>query len=99
MFKPLSFDSAVALFKQWGFEIEVGPRVGEVTLILEGPDFRTTTVYEACMLPDIAGAAQQARWQNGACVARSSEARDVFVCTPGTRTVPLTMWGMCTIVQ
>ena len=91
MFKRLSFDSAVALFRQWGFEIEVGPRAGEVTLILEGPDYRTTTVYEASMLPDIAGAAQQVRWQNGACFYRPGRDQLVGACAPCTQTVPAYM--------
>ena len=97
MFKQLSFDSAVALFKQWGFEIEVGPRVGEVTLILDGPDFRTTTVYEASMLPDIAGAALEIRWRNGACVARPTQTQDATILAPGKKTVPLVHWGRVAI--
>jgi hypothetical protein len=62
--KPLSFESAVRLFKQWGFQIEPGPRPEEVTLILEGPGHRTYAVYEADMLPQIAAVAQRIRWQN-----------------------------------
>ncbi len=65
MFKPLSFEDAVKLFKQWGFVVEPGPRPEEVTLILEGPDYRTYSVYEAHMLPQIAAVAMQVRWQNG----------------------------------
>ena len=99
MFKRLSFDRAVALFKQWGFEIEVGPRVGEVTLILEGPDFRTTTVYEASILPEIAGVAQQIRWQNGVCVAPSRQVGETNSYAPGTHTIPIPLWGVVAIQQ
>jgi len=62
--KPLSFEDAVGLFKQWGFQVEPGPRPEEVTLILEGPGHRTYAVYEASMLPQIASVALDIRWQN-----------------------------------
>jgi len=62
--KPLSFEDAVRLFKQWGFQVEPGPRPEEVTLILEGPGHRTYAVYEASMLPQIAAVALDIRWQN-----------------------------------
>jgi hypothetical protein len=65
MLKPLSFEGAVRLFKQWGFQVEPGPRPEEVTLILEGPGHRTYAVYEASMLPQIAAVAQRIRWQSG----------------------------------
>jgi hypothetical protein len=77
MFESLSFEDAVKLFKQWGFQVEPGPRPEEVTLILEGPDYRTYTVYEACMLPQIAAVALRIRWKNGT-MARSA-------CQDGTR--------------
>jgi hypothetical protein len=64
MLKPLSFEDAVRLFKQWGFQVEPGPRPEEVTLILEGPGHRTYAVYEASMLPQIASVALDIRWQN-----------------------------------
>jgi hypothetical protein len=60
----LSFEGAVRLFKQWGFQVEPGPRPEEVTLILEGPGHRTYAVYEASILPQIAAAALDIRWQN-----------------------------------
>jgi len=65
-FKDPSFEDAVKLFKQWGFEVEPGPRPEQVTLILEGPDYRTYSVYEARMLPQIAAVALRVRWRNGA---------------------------------
>jgi hypothetical protein len=65
MVKPLSFEDAVRLFKQWGFQVEPGPRPEGVTLILEGPGHRTYAVYEASMLPQIASVAQHIRWRNG----------------------------------
>ncbi len=49
-----SFEEAVYLFEQWGFCVEPGPRPDEVTLILEGGDFRTYVVYEVPLLPQIA---------------------------------------------
>ena len=64
--KPLSFEGAVRLFKQWGFQVEPGPRPEEVTLILEGPSHRTYAVYEASLLPQIAAVALDIRWQNRA---------------------------------
>ena len=65
MLKALSFEDAVRLFKLWGFQVEPGPRPEEVTLILEGPGYRTYIVYEARMLPQIAAVALRVRWQNG----------------------------------
>ena len=64
MFKSLSFEEAVELFRQWGFGVEPGPRPGEVTLIAEGDDYRTSAVFEACLLPQVAGVALRVRWRN-----------------------------------
>ena len=64
-FASLSFENAVRLFKQWGFQVEPGPRPEEVTLILEGPDCRSYSVQDAHVLPAMAAAALRARWQNG----------------------------------
>jgi hypothetical protein len=72
MLKPLSFEGAVRLFKQWGFQVEPGPHPEEVTLILEGPGHRTYAVYEASMLPQIATVAQRIRWQNRVVALRES---------------------------
>jgi hypothetical protein len=69
MFKRLSFEDAVRLFKEWGFQVEPGPRPGEVTLIIEAVDHCCTTVYDAEMLPQIATVALEVRWQNGLMVA------------------------------
>lgn len=65
-FQSLSFEEAVRLFKQWGFQVEPGPRPEEVTLILEGPDYRTVSMFDAHMLAEIAAAILRVRWQNGA---------------------------------
>jgi hypothetical protein len=59
----LSFEEAIQLCKMWGFIVEPGPRPAEVSLILEGPDYRTYAVYEASLLPEIVNAALQVRWQ------------------------------------
>ena len=86
MFESLSFEDAVKLFKQWGFQVEPGPRPEEVTLILEGPDYRTYTVYEARMLPQIAAVALRIRWKNGAMA--SSAYQDGTRITVDFGTVP-----------
>jgi hypothetical protein len=75
MFKEPSFEDAVKLFKQWGFQVEPGPRPEQVTLILEGPDYRTYSVYEARMLPQIASVALRVRWQNGSLALRAWEGK------------------------
>lgn len=61
-----TFEGAVRLFKQWGFQVEPGPRPEEVSLILEGPGFRSVSVFDAAMLPEIAATASFLRWQNRA---------------------------------
>lgn len=74
-FSSLSFEDAIRLFKQWGFQVEPGPRPGDVTLLLEGPDYRTYSVHDAHMLPEMAAVALRARWQNGVLM-RQREQRD-----------------------
>lgn len=64
--EPLSFDEAVRLFTRWGFQVEPGPRSGEVTLILDSAGARTWVVYEAALLPQIAEIVLRVRWQNKA---------------------------------
>ena len=71
MFKEPSFEDAVKLFKQWGFQVEPGLRTEQVTLIVDGSDYRTYSVYEARMLPQIASVALRVRWQNGATALRA----------------------------
>ena len=78
-FKSLSFEDAIRLFKPWGFQVEPGPRPEEVTLIVEGPDYRTVSVYDAGMLPEIAAAALRVRWQNGT-LCRQEHGRDGNRC-------------------
>ena len=75
MFKTPSFEDAVKLFKKWGFQVEPGPRPEEVTLIVEGLDYRTYSVYEARMLPQIAAVAMQVRWQHGSLAIRTWQDR------------------------
>lgn len=75
MFKRLTFEEAVDMFEQWGFQVKPGPQPEEVTLILEGPDYRTYTVYEARRLSQIADVALQIRWQNGALAIQTWEGR------------------------
>jgi len=97
MFKRLTFEDAVHLFEQWGFDVEAGPRPSEVTLILDGPGFRTTTVYKSAMLPDIAGVAQEIRWRNGSCFGPCRCEAGAEICASGTRTIPMMQWSTCTI--
>lgn len=61
----LTYSEAVSLFEHWGFQVESGPREGEVTLILETPDSRTCVVHPREMLPQMAAVALVVRWRNG----------------------------------
>ena len=54
---PLSFAEAVRLFEAWGFRVEPGPQLDEVTLIIDAPDHRTYSVYPAGLLPAVAAVA------------------------------------------
>jgi hypothetical protein len=72
-FGSLSFEDAVRLFKEWGFIVEPGPRPEEVTLLLEGPDYRTYSVTDAHELPELAAAALRIRWQNGMLMCQRQE--------------------------
>jgi hypothetical protein len=72
-FEKLSFEKAVELFKGWGFLVEQGPRHGEVTLILEGPDHRSYYVCEPEKLPEMATAVLRVRWRTGAMLAPVSD--------------------------
>jgi len=68
-FEKLSFEKAVELFKGGGFLVEQGPRQGEVTLILEGPDHRSYYVCEPEKLPEMAASVLRVRWRTGAMMA------------------------------
>jgi len=68
-FEKLSFEKAVQLFQEWGFLVEQGPRHGEVTLTLEGPDHRSYYVCETEKLPEMATSALRVRWRTGAMMA------------------------------
>ena len=68
-FGELSFEKAVQLFKGWGFTVEQGPRHGEVTLILEGPNHRSYYVCETEKLPEMAKSVLRMRWSAGAMMA------------------------------
>ena len=68
-FEKLSFEKAAELFKGWGFLVEQGPRHGEVTLILEGPDHRSYYVFETEKLPEMATSVLRMRWRTGAMMA------------------------------
>ena len=68
-FDMLSFENAVKLFNEWGFLVEQGPRHGEVTLILEGPDYRSYYVCEPEKLPEMAASVLRVRWRTGVMMA------------------------------
>ncbi|MBN1872592.1 MAG: hypothetical protein JXA33_00040 [Anaerolineae bacterium] len=61
----LTYQEAINLFKQWGFQVEPGPRTGEVTLLLKNDDGCTYSVQEQAMLPKIAAVILAVRWRNG----------------------------------
>ena len=72
-FEKLSFEKSVELFKEWGFLVEQGPRHGEVTLILEGPGYRSYYVCEPEKLPEMAASVLRVRWRTGAMLAPVSD--------------------------
>src|SRR5512143_3976475 len=59
--KKMSFEEAVNLFKEWGFRVEPGPELEEVTLWIDALDHHTCCVYPARLLPEIATVIQQVR--------------------------------------
>ena len=67
--ETLSFEKAIRLFKGWGFMVEPGPGMEEVTLVLERPSHRSYYVYKAGQLPQIAAAALRVRWRTTALLA------------------------------
>ncbi len=68
--ETISFEKAVQLFKEWGFLLEQGPRHGEVTLILEGPDHRSYFVCEPEKLREMAASVLCVLWHTGGMIAR-----------------------------
>jgi hypothetical protein len=75
----LSLEDAVQLFKQWGFQVEPGPRPEEVTLIIDAPDHRTYSVHPADMLPRMSAVALRVRRQQTA-------PAGMYFCLPGRET-------------
>ncbi len=73
-FEKLSFEKAVQLFKDWGFLVERGPRPGELTLILEGPNHRSCCVCQPEQLMEMAATILRVRWRTGAIMARAGGA-------------------------
>lgn len=65
MFKQLSFNDAIDLFKEWGFRVEPGPLPGEISLIIEDESCRLCTVFDADYLAEIAAFVLKMRWDNG----------------------------------
>lgn len=60
----LTYQEAVSLFEQWGFQVECGPRPGDVTLLLRTEEGCTYSVHEQAMLPQMAAVALAVRWRN-----------------------------------
>ena len=65
-FEKLPFEKAVQLFKGWGFIVQQGPGIEEVTLILEGPAHRSYYVCQAEHLAEVAAAILRQRLRTGA---------------------------------
>ena len=65
-FEKLSFEKAVQLFKEWGFLVQEGPRTGEVTLILDGPNHRSWYVCYPEQLSEMAAVILRVRLLTGA---------------------------------
>jgi len=78
--KKLSFEDAIRLFKGWGFQVEPGPHLDEVTLILEEAGYRTYAVHPATMLPEIAKVALHIRWRNGTMLRDTENLRPSLTC-------------------
>lgn len=72
-FGSLSFQDAVRLFSEWGFQVEPGPRSAEVTLIQIGADYQSYGVYDVELLPAMAAAALRVRWINGTLTRRPEQ--------------------------
>jgi hypothetical protein len=88
-FSSLSFEDAVRLFKSWGFQVEPGPSLEEVTLILDTPDHRTYCVHPASSLPQMAAVALRVRFLNGAMYEASSRLRQASQRGLGSAIAPL----------
>ncbi len=65
LFRSLSFENAVTVFKARGFRVEPGPTPEEVTLILDAQDHRTYCVYPARVLTELAIIALPFKFMNG----------------------------------
>jgi hypothetical protein len=71
----LSFEDAVRLFKEWGFQVDPGPNPEEVTLILQEDNYQTYAVHPAKMLPEMAEIALYIRCWNGASLYNTENTR------------------------
>ncbi len=60
----LTYEETVSLFKQWGFEVEPGPRTDEVTLLSKTEGGCTYSVQERATLAQMAAAALAVRWRS-----------------------------------
>jgi hypothetical protein len=65
-FEKLSSEKAVQLFREWGFLVQQGPRAEEVTLILEGPNYRSYYVCQPEELAEMAVTILRQRLRSGA---------------------------------
>lgn len=88
-FSSLSFEDAVKLFKSWGFQVEPGPQLEDVTLIIESPDHRTYSVHPVSMLPQMAAVALRVRMQNGAMYEASRRLGQIGQQALNSATMPL----------
>jgi hypothetical protein len=68
--KPMSFEKAVSLFKSWGFTVEPGPELDEVTFWIDAAGRRTFCVYPARLLPEIAAVIQRVQVHRQRCAVK-----------------------------
>jgi hypothetical protein len=64
-FEKLSFEEAIQLFRGWGFRVEQGPSISDITLIHEGATHRSYLICEPKQLAEMATSILQVRWRNG----------------------------------
>jgi hypothetical protein len=65
-FEKLSFEKAARLFEEWGFLVQEGPRNTEVTIILDGPTYRSYCVCPSEQLAEMAAVILRVRLFTGA---------------------------------
>ena len=75
LFSSLLFEDAIRLFMAWGFQVEPGPRPGEVTLVIDVPDCRTYALHPANLFAQVTAVTLRVRWRNSAMFSVTGEQR------------------------